>query len=82
MKGIADYADCAQLTSEVWGSCASVMAASLVTYILSDPVVFRSWPHYQGNLVVKFFPTYYIMACYHFALCTRMLILLCLKDFW
>ena len=49
MKGIADYADCTQLTSEHWESCASVMAASLVTHILSDPVVFRSWPHYQGS---------------------------------
>ena len=49
VKGIADYADCAHLTSEGWASCASVMAASLVTHILSDPVVFRSWPHYQGN---------------------------------
>ena len=49
VKGIADYADCAQLTSEHWASCASVMAASLVTHILSDPVVFRSWPHYQGS---------------------------------
>ena len=83
VKGIADYADCAQLTSEGWDSCASVTAASLVTHILSDPVVFHSWPHYQGsNLVGKFFPAYFIMACYHFALFTRMLILLCLKDFW
>ena len=49
VKGIADYADCAQLTSEGWASCASVTAASLVTHILSDPVVFRSWPHYQGS---------------------------------
>ena len=49
VKGIAGYADCAQLTSEGWPSWASVMAASLVTHILSDPVVFRSWPHYQGN---------------------------------
>ena len=49
VKGIADYADCAQLTSDGWGSCASVMAASLVTHLLSDPVVFRSWPHYQGS---------------------------------
>ena len=49
VKGIADYADCAQSTSEGWLSCASVMAASLVTHILSDPVVFRSWPHYQGS---------------------------------
>ena len=42
VKGIAGYADCAQLTSEGWPSWASVMAASLVTHILSDPVVFRS----------------------------------------
>ena len=49
MKGIADYADGSQLASESWSSCASVMAASLVAYILSDPCVFHSWPHYQGN---------------------------------
>ena len=54
VKGIADYADCAQLTSEGWGSCASVLAASLVTHILSDPVVFRSWPHYQGSFSQEF----------------------------
>ena len=24
------------------------MAASLVSHILSDPCVFRTWPHYQG----------------------------------
>ena len=53
MKGIADYADCAQLTSEGWVYCASVTAASLVTHILSDPVVFRSWPHYQGSFSWK-----------------------------
>ena len=49
VKGIADYADGSQLASESWSSCASVMAASLVAYILSDPCVFHSWPHYQGN---------------------------------
>ena len=53
VKGIADYADCAQLTSEGWDSCASVTAASLVTHILSDPVVFRSWPHYQGSFSLE-----------------------------
>ena len=53
VKGIADYADCAHLTSEGWASCASVMAASHVTHILGDPVVFRSWPHYQGNFSRK-----------------------------
>ena len=48
VKGIADYADGSQLASESWSSCASVMAASLVTHILNEPCVFHSWPHYQG----------------------------------
>ena len=49
VKGIADYADGSQLRSESWSSCASVMAASLVAHILSEPCVFHSWPHYQGK---------------------------------
>ena len=49
VKGIADYADGSQLPSESWSSCASVMAASLVAHILSEPCVFHSWPHYQGK---------------------------------
>ena len=48
MKGIADFADGSQLVSEGWSSCASVMAASLVAHILSEPCVYHSWPHYQG----------------------------------
>lgn len=85
VKGIADYADCTQLTSEGWVSCASVMAASLVTHILSDPVVFRSWPHFQGSFswgVLSFLHALYRGLLSIFALCTRMLVLLCLKDFW
>ena len=51
VKGIADYADssCAQQNTKRWRRCASVMAASLVMHILSNPTVFRSWPHYKGN---------------------------------
>ena len=49
VKGIADYADGSQLPSESWSSCASVMAASLVAHILSEPCVFYSWPHHQGK---------------------------------
>ena len=49
VKGIADYADGSQVPSENWCSCASVMAASLVAHILSEPCVFYSWPHYQGK---------------------------------
>ena len=31
-----------------WEACASAMAASLVSHMLSDPGVFRSWPHFSG----------------------------------
>ena len=34
------------MNAESWEACASVMAASLVAHILSDPSVFRT--HYSG----------------------------------
>ena len=49
VKGIADYADGAKLTAESWRPFASVMAASVVSHILSDPIVFSSWPHHGGK---------------------------------
>ena len=36
-------------TNENWSKFASANAASLVAKILNDAVVFRRWPHYQGN---------------------------------
>ena len=56
VKGIADYADGSQLSSESWSSCASVMAASLVAHILSEPWAFHSWPHYQGYSSLSYVP--------------------------
>ncbi|CAH3113177.1 unnamed protein product [Porites lobata] len=47
VKGIADFADGEQATAESWEACGSMMAASLVSHILSDPCVFRTWPHYS-----------------------------------
>ena len=49
VKGIADYADGSELSQESWRPFASVMAASVVSHILSDPAVFSSWPHYGGK---------------------------------
>ena len=49
VKGIKDFADDSQPLSNEWGRFASVMAASVVANILSDPVVFQEWPNYQGN---------------------------------
>ncbi|XP_022807649.1 uncharacterized protein LOC111344668 [Stylophora pistillata] len=49
VKGIADFADSRDCTSENWRPFASVMAASVVANILSDSVVFRGWPHKGGK---------------------------------
>ena len=48
VKGISDFANGEQVNAESWEACASAMAASLVSHILSDPSVFGTWPHYQG----------------------------------
>ena len=56
VKGITDYADGSQLPSESWSSFASVMAASLVAHILSEPCVFHPWPHYQGYSSLSYVP--------------------------
>ena len=49
VKGISNYADGSESTTKNWNPFASANAASLVTKILNDPVVFKQWPHYQGN---------------------------------
>ena len=47
-----------QVNAESWEACASMMAASLVSHILSDPGYFRSWPHYRG---MHFLSVYWVM---------------------
>ena len=64
VKGIADFADGSQLVSESWSSCASVMAASFVAHILSEPCVYHSWPHYQGINTLHVVD-YYIVLNFH-----------------
>ena len=50
VKGIKDYADGSQSSSDEIKTVACVMAASVVANILSDPVIFEEWPHYNpGN---------------------------------
>lgn len=64
IKGIKDYyADGSQPSSDSWRCFASVMAASVVANILSDPVVFEEWSHYsQGNNSCSFRPLYLTYA--------------------
>ncbi|XP_022804748.1 uncharacterized protein LOC111341968, partial [Stylophora pistillata] len=49
VKGIADFADGTDTRSS-WKRFASVMAASVVFHLLSDPNVFKDWPHYKENI--------------------------------
>ncbi|CAH3186297.1 unnamed protein product [Porites evermanni] len=49
VKGISSYADGRESTNEKWNQFASANAASLVAKILNDDVVFKRWPHYQGD---------------------------------
>ena len=50
VKGISHFSDDSNTPNESWKSFASIMAASLVSNMLSDPVVFKEWPHYEGML--------------------------------
>ena len=54
VKGIADFADGEKVNAGSWVACASAMAASLASHILSDPGVFRFWPHYSGIISCQF----------------------------
>ena len=49
IKGISEYADGSSVSSDAWRRFASVMAASLTVNMLSEPIVFQTWPHYGGE---------------------------------
>ena len=48
VKGISHFYDDSDTPDESWKLYASIMAASLVSNMLNDPVVFKEWPHYEG----------------------------------
>ena len=48
VKGISHFANESNAPDKSWKSHACVMAASLVSNMLSDPVIFKDWPHYEG----------------------------------
>ena len=70
VKGISHFFDDSNTPNESWKSFASIMAASLVSNMLSDPVVFKEWPHYEGMqppfsvcLLIVNFLLRYIYVC-------------------
>ena len=48
VKGISHFPNDGNAPNDSWKSFASIMAASLVSNMLNDPVVFKEWPHYEG----------------------------------
>ena len=54
VKGISHFSDDSNTPYEPWKSFASIMAASLVSNMLNDPVVFKEWPHYEGSVTSQF----------------------------
>ena len=48
VKGISHFSDDSKTPDESWKSFASIMAASVVSNMLNNPVVFKEWPHYKG----------------------------------
>ena len=46
VKGVSRFAD--NSANKLWETFACVMAASLVSNILTDPFVFEQWPHHGG----------------------------------
>ncbi|XP_067019073.1 uncharacterized protein [Acropora muricata] len=47
VKGVVSYFHQSHSATSEWLSFASTMAASVVAKMLSDPTVFREWPHYN-----------------------------------
>ena len=49
IKGVSNYADGGMFEPNPWKKFASLMAASLTAHILSNPIAFKDWPHYQST---------------------------------
>ena len=49
IKGVSDFADGKESETNAWSSFASLMAASFVAHILSNPIIFEDWPHYNNG---------------------------------
>ena len=49
IKGVSDFADGKKSETNAWRPFASLMAASFVAHILSNPIIFEDWPHYNNG---------------------------------
>ena len=49
VKGVSHFINDPDQPDELWKSFACTMAASLVSNMFNDPVVFKDWPHFDGK---------------------------------
>ena len=49
VKGVSHFINDPDPPDELWKSFACTMAASLVSNMLNDPLVFKDWTHYVGK---------------------------------
>ena len=49
IKGVCDFVHAVASTNDPWKTFACVMAASVVSKMLSSSFVFGDWPHYGGT---------------------------------
>ena len=49
VKGVCHFINDPDPPDELWKSFACTMAASLVSNMLNDPLVFKDWTHYVGK---------------------------------
>ena len=49
IKGVSDFADGKKSETNAWRPFASLMAASFVAHILSNPITFEELPHYNSG---------------------------------
>ena len=49
IKGVSDFADGKNSEKNAWRRFGSIMAASFVSHILSNPIIFEDWPHYNNG---------------------------------
>ncbi|XP_068748847.1 NLR family CARD domain-containing protein 3-like isoform X2 [Montipora capricornis] len=53
VKSVASFVNQTQPSSSEWMSFASTMAASVVEKMISDPAVFKDWPHCNQGILTK-----------------------------
>ena len=52
VKGVCGFVHDVASTSDSWKTFACVMAASVVSNMLSNSLVFGDWPHYGGTCTI------------------------------